>query len=116
MSDSTAGTPAPESGANDQGPVHANDADLRAAASRRVEDLEDDVVIHDDLGVDDSGPEGPHSAGDTLGGSAAPTGNDGTMGADTPTGDASLADADINAAALPDGGDTPSEVYGDDDE
>ncbi len=88
MSDSTAGTPAPEGAANDQDSIHAPDAD---------------------------GPEGPHSAGDTLGGSEAPTGNDGTMGADAPSGDASLAGGDLGAAALPDDADTPSEVFGDDE-
>lgn len=88
MSDSTAGTPAPESGANDQEAIHATGAD---------------------------GPEGPHSAGDTLGGSQAPTGNDGTMGAGAPSGDASLAGGDLGAAALPDDADTPSEVFGDDE-
>ncbi|WP_309069731.1 hypothetical protein [Microbacterium sp.] len=116
MSDSTAGTPAPESGANDQGPDHAPDADLEATAMRSTEDLDDDLTIHDDVRTDVGGPDGPHSAGDTLGGAQAPTGNDGTMGADTPTGDASLADADVNAAALSDGADTPSEVFGADEE
>ncbi|WP_345751528.1 hypothetical protein [Microbacterium rhizophilus] len=86
MSDSTAGIP--ESGANGKGLPEENDA---------------------------AGPDGPHAAGDTLGGAETPTGNDGTMGADAPAGDASLADGDPDAAALPDGADAPSEVYGEDE-
>ena len=59
-------------------------------------------------------PVGPQSAGDTLGGAAAPTGNDGTAGDDAPTGDASLANPDLGAAALPNAGDTPSDVFTED--
>jgi hypothetical protein len=77
---------------------------------------EDDLATHDGQGAGAAGPAGPHSAGDTLGGADAPTGNDGTLGADAPAGDASLAQADVGAAALPDGADTPSEVFGSDDE
>ena len=38
-------------------------------------------------------PSGPGTAGDHLGGAAAPTGNDGTAGADTAAGDAGLGSA-----------------------
>lgn len=69
MSDSTAGTPAPETGAEDQGPRSQTGAD----------------------------PAPDAHAGDTLG-AETPTGNDGTMGADATAGDAGLVeDPDLAA-------------------
>jgi hypothetical protein len=44
-------------------------------------------------------PAGPGTAGDTLGGAEAPTGNDGTMGADAVAGDAGLSEAPDPGAA-----------------
>jgi hypothetical protein len=97
MSDSTPGTPAPDAGGLDQGPVDASEMRLRAAAMADDESVSDDTILADDspdpmTGIGDE-PTGPGTAGDTLGGAEAPTGNDGTMAADTPAGDAGLAEA-----------------------
>ena len=51
-------------------------------------------------------PAGPQTAGDTLGGDAAPAGSDGTLGADTPGGIAGAEQpgftaADSGGGALP---------------
>ncbi|HEV7742245.1 MAG TPA: hypothetical protein VGO65_07480 [Pseudolysinimonas sp.] len=70
---------------------------LRAAAMTDDESVSDDTILHDDspdprASTGDE-PTGPGTAGDSLGGAEAPTGNDATMGADAPTGDAGLAEA-----------------------
>ncbi|WP_353988530.1 hypothetical protein [Ruicaihuangia caeni] len=113
--DSTPGTPAPDSGARDQGPTRANEPELQAAARRDGGEVDDDTMLHGDLSMEPTGPAGPHSGGDTLGGAQAPTGNDGAMGDDAPAGDAGLTDSSLGDAALPGGADTPRQAFGDED-
>lgn len=126
MSDSTPGTPAPETGARDQGPSNVPAGRARSAASRDDHAADDDVAIHDDLGDTGGGAPGgaaagPRAAGDALG-SGSPTGHDGTMGTDAPAGDASLAEPAVSTAAgagagldepaMPGGPESPDDVYG----